>query len=237
MKRVLRNLGALATTLTLVACGSTPAATPDGGGSQPAKDAAAAETTKPATFSQVTYLSTTPERSFPAGATQVVEAGKDYVAAIETDVGTIELDLYETDTPITVNSFVFLALHHFYEGIAFHRVLEGFMAQSGDPKTIDDDRTKWGTGGCGYQFGLEVKSTLNFDGAGVLGMARSTSVNSNGSQFFITFAAATGLNQQYTVWGKVTTGLDVLNNIAKNVTETTPAVTPTRIKEVRISAR
>ncbi len=241
MQRVITQVSVLTSTVVLMACGSTAVHPSDGGtqtdgGAQTAKDAspdASGDASKPTTFSQVAYLSTSPERSFPGGATQVLEADKDYIATIETDIGSMDFDLYEKDTPVTVNSFVFLALHHFYEGIAFHRVIDGFMAQSGDPNSVSGSPSTWGTGGPGYKFVLEVVPTLNFDAAGVLGMARTSSPNTNGSQFFITFAAATNLDQQYTVWGKLTSGSDVLNNIVKGE----PPATPTRIKEVRISAK
>ncbi len=138
---------------------------------------------------------------------QVLKEGMDYQAKIETTKGTIEIDLFEQATPETVNSFVFLALNHFYEGVPFHRVIPGFMAQTGDP-------TGTGTGGPGYAFGLEIRPDLRFDKKGVLGMARSASPNSNGSQFFITFDSTPHLNDQYTVFGQVRSGLEVLDSIS-----------------------
>jgi len=198
--------------------------TPDAGG-----DAATAN--MPAGFTAVPYLSDAPVHKF-AKADQVLDATKDYIAVLNTDVGTIVLDLYEVETPITVNSFVFLALNHFYEGILFHRVIDGFMAQTGDPNTLTTNTASWGTGGPGYKFGLELNPSLNFDAAGVLGMANSGPTQ-NGSQFFIMFNAYPSLNQNYTVWGKAISGLDVLPNIVRGE----PPASPSKIVEVRIGTK
>ena len=210
---------------------TTVAPKPDSG-STPDAGTDAAASTLPAGYTAVPYLTDTPVRKFTK-AEQVLDATKDYIAVVDTDVGRIVLDLYEADTPITVNSFVFLALNHFYEGIAFHRVIDGFMAQTGDPNTLGTNKNTWGTGGCGYQFGLELKPNLNFDAPGILGMARSTSPDSNGSQFFITFVDYASLSQQYTVWGKVIDGMGVLPTIVRGE----PPATPTRITEVRIGIK
>ena len=163
----------------------------------------------PAGYTLVPYLSDSPMHQF-AAADKVLDIGKDYLAVVETDAGKIVIDLFESKTPITVNSFVFLTLHHYFDGIAFHRVIDGFVAQGGDPNTLDTDTNGWGQGGPGYQFGLEIDKSLNFDAAGVVGMARASDPNSNGSQFYITLAAATNLDGQYTVFGKVTEGLSTL---------------------------
>jgi peptidylprolyl isomerase len=183
----------------------------------------------PAGYTLTPFLSDQPVRSF-ASPEPVTQPGVDYQAVMETDVGTMTLDLDETDTPITVNSFVWLALHHFYDGLAFHRVIDGFVAQGGDPNTASGDPSTWGTGDPGYSFGLEIVASLTYDGPGVLGMARSNDPNSNGSQFFITLAAAHSLDGMYTIFGKVTVGLDVLPNIARGM----PPATPTRMQRVYI---
>lgn len=138
---------------------------------------------------------------------QVIDTKHDYVAELETTKGTLTIQLYAEQAPKTVNSFVFLALHHYYDGVVFHRVIPGFVAQTGDP-------TGTGMGGPGYQFGLEVNKSLNYDKKGVVGMARTMDPNSNGSQFYITFGPTPNLNQQYTVFGQVTAGLDVLDKIS-----------------------
>lgn len=126
------------------------------------------------------------------------------------------MDLYEEQAPKTVNSFVFLALNHYFDGIVWHRVIPGFVAQTGDP-------TGTGTGGPGYQFGLEVTPSLNYDKEGVLGMARTSDPNSNGSQFFITYGPTPNLNQQYTIFGQVTEGMDVVKQLAPTEGVANPA--------------
>lgn len=177
-------------------------------------------------------LSPTPVRTF-GKAEQVLDAAKDYVAVIETDAGNVTLNLLAQDTPITCNSFVFLARNHYFDGIAFHRVIEGFMAQTGDPNSVSGDPGTWGSGGPGYSFGLEVKPELNFDGEGVVGMARTSNPNSNGSQFFITFAAQTSLNQKYTVFAKVLEGIDTLPKIVRGE----PPAAPSHMTTVKIWSR
>lgn len=151
-----------------------------------------------------------------ARAEQVTESGKQYRAVLNTSRGLITLELYPDKAPQAVNNFIFLARNHFYAGTRFHRVIDGFMAQGGDPLSTDlTQRDVWGTGGPGYSFGYEVDNGLTFDEAGVLGMARSASPDSQGSQFFITLAPASFLNGQYTVFGRVVEGMDVLRALTK----------------------
>lgn len=146
-----------------------------------------------------------------AKAEQTIDAAKfNYSAEIETSKGKVTIDLFESEAPITVNSFVFLAVNRYYEGIVFHRVIPGFVAQTGDP-------TGTGSGGPGYKFGLEVTPKINYDKKGMLGMARTQDPNSNGSQFFITYGPTPNLNQQYTIFGQVTGGMDVVEKL--NATE------------------
>ncbi|MBI5515189.1 MAG: peptidylprolyl isomerase [Deltaproteobacteria bacterium] len=187
-------------------------------------------------FTLTPYLSEQPVRMF-SGAAPATEPGRDYAAVLETDAGRLVLDLTEAETPTTVNSFVFLARNRYFDGIAFHRVLDGFVAQAGDPNTLQDNRARWGTGGPGYGFGLEVVPSLRFDARGVLGMARSSSPNSNGSQFFITLAPTQSLNGMYTVFGRVLEGDAVLDRIARNAGPMTPPATPTRLTRVYIVER
>jgi peptidylprolyl isomerase len=186
----------------------------------------------PAGTTLTPFLSTDPVRTFDA-AGMVLSPGTDYLAVIDTDVGRLVLDLFEQQTPITVNSFVWLALHHFYDGIAFHRVIDGFVAQGGDPNSLDSDTSTWGTGGPGYTFGLEIAPSLTYDAAGAVGMARSMSPDSNGSQFYITLAPAHSLDGKYTLFARVVDGADVLPLIARGE----PPVTPTRMQRVYIVER
>jgi len=184
---------------------ATPAKTPS--------STASSSTALPAGFRELPFLSATPVRTFKTAPKIQLDKKLDYAVAIDTTKGRMVLDLFESDTPTTVNSFVWLARNHFYDGISFHRVIAGFVVQGGDPNTLKPEKTSWGAGGPGYQFGLELRKKLNFDTKGVLGMARSASPDSNGSQFYITLGPVSSLNNNYTVFGKVISGLDVLDKI------------------------
>jgi cyclophilin family peptidyl-prolyl cis-trans isomerase len=134
-----------------------------------------------------------------------IDTNAQYFAHIKLQKGgEIVIQLFADKAPITVNNFVFLAREGFYDGTTFHRVLEGFMAQGGDP-------TGTGMGGPGYEFQNEV-SDLSFDKAGVVAMANA-GPDTNGSQFFITFGPADWLNGGYTIFGQVVEGMDVVNSI------------------------
>ncbi len=152
-------------------------------------------------------LSTTPTQQFDAPK-WVIDPARTYRAVLTTSKGDITVDLYPQAAPKTVNSFVFLALNHFYDGTPFHRVIAGFVAQGGDP-------TGTGQGGPGYTYYIEPDPKLRFDKSGVLGMARSQDPGSNGSQFFITLAPADFLSGGYTVFGQVSAGMDVVNALQK----------------------
>jgi len=195
----------------------------------PAVSTSSDESIAPAGYTTTPFLSKDPVRSFKE-ATYVLKDKTDYAVVMETDVGRMVLDLYENDTPTTVNSFVWLALHHYYDGIAFHRVVEGFVVQGGDPNTLKADSSLWGQGGAGYEFGLEIRKKYKYDAKGVLGMARTQDPNSNGSQFYITLAPTANLDGQYTIFGKVIEGLDVLDKIVRGE----PPTTPTRMTRVFI---
>ena len=131
---------------------------------------------------------------------------KRYDATIRTSKGDIGVELFADDAPLTVENFVNLARSGFYDGTTFHRVIKGFMAQGGDP-------TGTGSGGPGYEFGDEF-SARRHDAPGVLSMANA-GPNTNGSQFFITFAPTPHLDGRHTVFGRVVDGLDVLDSIAE----------------------
>ncbi|MBM4432148.1 MAG: peptidylprolyl isomerase [Chloroflexi bacterium] len=134
-----------------------------------------------------------------------IDRSKQYVATVHTAKGDIVMDLYADKVPNTVNNFVFLANQGYYDNTTFHRVIHGFMAQAGDPSGT-------GTGSPGYRFEDEFHPDLRHDGPGVLSMANS-GANTNGSQFFITYAAQPHLDDAHTVFGKVIEGLDVLEQI------------------------
>lgn len=128
----------------------------------------------------------------------VLEAGVDYRAIFCTDAGPIYIDLFEELTPITVNNFVFLAQSGFYNNTTFHRVIQDFMAQGGDPQGT-------GAGGPGYQFQDEFVAFLYFDTPGLLAMANA-GPGTNGSQFFITTVPTPHLNFAHTIFGEVLEG-------------------------------
>ena len=127
---------------------------------------------------------------------------KTYYATIKTNKGDMRLELYADKAPMTVNNFVFLARDKFYDGVPFHRVIQDFMVQTGDP-------TGTGRGGPGYRFRDEIHPQLKHDGPGVLSMANA-GPNTNGSQFFITHVATPWLDGKHAVFGKLIEGEDVL---------------------------
>jgi cyclophilin family peptidyl-prolyl cis-trans isomerase len=133
-----------------------------------------------------------------------IDQNKQYAATIKTNYGDIVVQLFPKDAPLTVNNFVFLSRQGFYDGVKFHRVVNGFVIQSGDP-------TGTGAGNPGYKFADEVVTRDYI--AGTLAMANS-GANTNGSQFFITLGNLTGrLQKDYTIFGLVSGGFDVVQNI------------------------
>ena len=136
---------------------------------------------------------------------QKIDKTKTYTVAIDTTAGPITVQLWPDVAPGHVNSFVFLARDGFYDGVIFHRVIPGFMIQGGDP-------TGTGSGGPGYQLKAEFNSKKHT--RGVLSAARSSSPHSAGSQFFLMHADSPHLDNQYTAFGTITSGLDVVDKIA-----------------------
>lgn len=129
------------------------------------------------------------------------------IAVFETNHGTFEIELFEDKAPITVKNFIDLAEKGFYDGLIFHRVIDGFMIQGGDPNGM-------GTGGPGYTIPDEFHKDLKHDSEGVLSMANA-GPNTGGSQFFITLAATPWLDGHHSVFGKVVKGMDVVREIGK----------------------
>jgi cyclophilin family peptidyl-prolyl cis-trans isomerase len=135
---------------------------------------------------------------------------KKEIAVIKTNMGTIELELFPKEAPKAVENFTKLANKGYYDGVTFHRVIDNFMIQGGDP-------TGTGRGGesiWGESFKDEISPNLKFDKAGILAMANA-GPNTNGSQFFITLAATPWLDGHYTIFGKVIEGMDVVKAIGK----------------------
>jgi len=153
-----------------------------------------------------------------------IDPKKQYMATIVTPNGDIVIELFADKAPKTVNNFVFLAREGFYDGVTFHRVIKGFMAQGGDP-------TGSGRGGPGYRFEDEFHPQLRHDGPGILSMANA-GPGTNGSQFFITHAATPHLDNRHTVFGKVVDGMDVVLSIPERDpgAARTPGLTMTRIE-------
>jgi cyclophilin family peptidyl-prolyl cis-trans isomerase/protein-disulfide isomerase len=159
----------------------------------------------------------------------VIDTAKKYTATIKTTKGDLVIDLYPDKAPLTVNSFVFLARDGYFDGVPFHRVLKDFVAQTGDPLGS-------GMGGPGYTYVNEI-SDLKFDSEGVVGMANS-GADQNGSQFFITYAAQASLDGSYTVFGKLTQGMDVLNTlVARDPSTEAVLADPDRILSVTIKEK
>jgi len=156
-----------------------------------------------------------------------IDKAKQYTATVKmANGGEFVIQLYPDKAPITVNSFVFLARQGYFDGLTFHRVLEGFMAQGGDP-------TGTGGGGPGYQF-VNENSDLTFDKPGVLAMANAGR-DTNGSQFFITFSPQTRLDGAYTIFGQVTNGMDVVNAIKLRDPDKNPSFTGDAIQSITIT--
>lgn len=134
-------------------------------------------------------------------------------ATLVTDKGNIVIELFRNETPITTANFLELADSGFYDGIRFHRIIEDFMAQVGDPLSKDlSQQAAWGTGGPGYVIPDEFSDTLRHDAAGIVSMA-NRGPETGGSQFFITYEPTPWLDGKHTVFGKVTVGMDVVEKL------------------------
>lgn len=144
-----------------------------------------------------------------------IDPSKVYYATLKTEKGDIRVQLFADRAPLTVNNFVFLAREGFYDNTTFHRVLDGFMAQAGDP-------TGTGAGGPGYQFQDEFAPSLGFDRPNLLAMANS-GPGTNGSQFFITFAPTDWLNNLHTIFGEMISGQEALDQITRRDPNANPA--------------
>jgi len=156
-----------------------------------------------------------------------IDAGKEYFALVKMENGDeFTIQLFPDKAPKTVNSFVFLAREGYFNGVTFHRVLDGFMAQGGDP-------TGTGMGGPGYEFENE-DSDLTFDKEGVVAMANA-GPDTNGSQFFITFGPTPQLNGGYTIFGQVIEGMDVVNAITRRDPDTNPSFAGDAIESITIT--
>jgi cyclophilin family peptidyl-prolyl cis-trans isomerase len=143
------------------------------------------------------------ERNYDRPPEMALDPDKDYYANLLTEKGTVRIRLFAEEAPETVNNFVFLARDGYFDGTTFHRVIEGFMAQGGDP-------TGTGAGGPGYSIGDEFHPDLRHDRPGVLSMA-NRGPNTGGSQFFITHVPTPWLDDRHAVFGEVVEGMEVVN--------------------------
>jgi cyclophilin family peptidyl-prolyl cis-trans isomerase len=158
-----------------------------------------------------------------------IDQAKQYFATVKmAKGGEFVIQLFPDKAPITVNSFVYLARKGFFNGVTFHRVLPGFMAQGGDP-------TGTGVGGPGYEF-VNENSDLKFDKAGVVAMANA-GPDTNGSQFFITFGPTPNLNGGYTIFGQVISGMDVVNAITPRDPQQNPNFEGDAMESVTITEK
>jgi len=156
----------------------------------------------------------------------LADTSKKYYAYMETEKGTLVLELFAKDVPMAVSNFVFLASKGFYDGTTFHRVIPGFMAQGGDP-------TGTGTGGPGYTFAYEITEHKHL--AGTLSMAHSALPDSNGSQFFICYEAQPFLDGGYSVFGQLVEGMDVLEKLTPRDPTQNPQFKGDRLISVKIA--
>ena len=154
-------------------------------------------------------------KRYSAAPAMAIDPKTTYKVTLKTSRGDIALDLFPQYAPLTVNNFVFLAREGFYDGLTFHRVISDFMIQGGDPNGT-------GTGGPGYQFADEFHQNPLRHETGVISMANA-GPGTNGSQFFITHSPQPHLDGRHTVFGKVTSGQDVVDSIRKG--DTIDAVT------------
>lgn len=158
------------------------------------------------------------EQQFTECPPMTVDTADSYRAIVETVQGSFVIDLFADKAPMAVNSFIFLAENGWFDGVTFHRVLEGFVAQTGDPSGT-------GYGNPGYRFSIETSPDMLFDREGLVAMANS-GPDSNGSQFFITYTETPDLNGNYTIFGEVVEGMDVVKSITLRDPETAPDLPP-----------
>lgn len=181
----------------------------------------------PTTGSQLPYLVGT--KQYSAAPPMLIDVSKQYLAMVTMSKGgEFVIQLYPDKAPSTVNSFVFLARQGYFNGVTFHRVLEGFMAQGGDP-------TGTGSGGPGYKFANE-QNDLTFNKAGVVAMANAGR-DTNGSQFFIMFGPYGLSESDYTIFGQVISGMDIVNGITRRDPAQNPSFNGDAIESIAITEK
>jgi cyclophilin family peptidyl-prolyl cis-trans isomerase len=217
-RRVLQPALAALAALLLVACSSNNTKSSGSNAAKGGTPSAAGAKATPNTAS----------RGFDKAPAFTIDPTKGYVATIKTDKGDIVVLLNAQAAPLTVNNFVFLARQHFYDGLTCQRVIQGFVAQCGDPKGD-------GSGGPGYTIPDE-NSPIKHD-TGAVAMAKTSAPNSAGSQFYITMAPQPSLDGKYTVFGQVTQGQEVVSALTpRDPSDPNAAsVTPSKILSITIS--
>jgi cyclophilin family peptidyl-prolyl cis-trans isomerase len=166
-------------------------------------------------------------KQYASAPPMLIDINKKYSATVRmAKGGEFVIQLYPDKAPITVNSFIFLVREKYFDGVTFHRVLEEFMAQTGDP-------TGTGGGDPGYKF-VDEANDLVFDKAGLVAMANS-GPDTNGSQFFITFVPTTWLNGKHTIFGQVISGMDVVNAITRRDPSENPNFPGDAIESITIT--
>jgi peptidylprolyl isomerase len=166
-------------------------------------------------------------KSYDAAPEMTIDPAKTYTAVVHTERGDFTIHLRPDLAPQHVNSFVFLARDGYFNGVTFHRVLPGFVAQTGDP-------TGTGSGGPGYNIAAEFTTAANFL-RGTVGMARAQDPNSAGSQWFINYAATPDLDGAYTIFGEVTDGMDVVDCLTPRDPRTNPTFPGDKIVSIDIT--
>jgi len=224
MKRTLLAVSSILLSISLlVGCSnSTTPTSPESPEAQPTQPQ------KPADNTPAQPPGPTGAKKYDKAPTMQIDKAKTYQAKISTTMGDITVDLFAKDAPIAVNNFVFLAKDKFYDGITFHRVIKDFMIQTGDPLGS-------GIGGPGYTFEDELKNGHKYE-TGVVAMANAGK-NTNGSQFFIGSGKdVEGLENapNYTIFGKVVGGMDVVQKIAGTKVKANPQTGETSVPEQTI---
>jgi peptidyl-prolyl cis-trans isomerase B (cyclophilin B) len=180
-----------------------------------------------------------PEEPAAATTSTMEEELKGKIAVIETNLGTIKFQFLNDKAPGHVKNFVDLAKKGFYDGTRFHRVIPGFMIQGGDPNSKSGDRSRMGTGDPGYKIKAEFNDTKHL--RGIVSMARSPAgPDTAGCQFFICVATAASLDGQYTAFGKVVEGMDVVDkivNLERDARDNPLEANPAIMKKVKIEEK
>jgi len=184
----------------------------------------------------VKFFVVLPEKQYTEYPAMTIGPDKKYTATIATDKGDIVIELYAKQAPLAVNSFVFLARKGWYDDVVWHRVIDQFVAQAGD-------LTGLGIGSVGYEYKTETSPDLKYDGAGWVGVARTSQIDTNGAQFFIT---RTGITQEqldalnggpYTIFGQVISGQEIVDSLTVRDPENSPDTEPSVILSITIEEK